>query len=384
MPGVYVHIPFCESKCPYCDFYSITNGARFYNKYLDSLFKEFDYYLNASKNQEPIFSTLFIGGGTPTVLSAEQLYRLINGLLSNGDFQNNVEITVEVNPKTLTDEKVAALKEAGVNRISLGVQAFQDRILKRIGRLHTVSDVFQSVKILRKYQLQNFSFDLIFGLPKQSEQDWSDSLQQAVSLNPTHLSCYSLIIEEDTPFGLLKNQGKLVLPDEDSEYRMFVTTQEYLASNGYQHYEISNFAKEGYQCKHNLIYWKNKSYLGLGSGAYGYWEGVRYGNIEYIERYIESISLHGKPEYGYQEKLDVKTQMDETIMMGLRLISGISVAEFKERFNRDFRDVYRDSIEQMQQRGLVAFEQGCLKLTKDGIALGNLVFSAFLRDSLDK
>ena len=377
MPGIYVHVPFCAAKCGYCDFHSIVADGSFVGNYIRAFQQEAAYY--GRKYQNQVFETLFFGGGTPTVLEPKQLSQMIEVVLENFNFNSGFEFTIEANPCTLGQEKVDHLAILGVNRISLGVQTFQDNLLKRLERLHSTADIYTSVEYLRKAGINNFNLDLMYGLPEQSLRDWETSLDAAIALQPTHLSCYSLILEEDTPFFEQYNQGLLNLPSEDLEYEMFELVKNKLRQAGYQHYEVSNYAlKEEYQAKHNLIYWHNQPYLGLGSGAHSYMEQSRYVNSLDLNRYIENW-LDNQPAIDHIELISEDQAMDETMMLGLRLLDGVEEAVFAKRFGQTIMEVYAEEIEELLAKKLVIWENGRLKLTDRGLSLGNHVFSAFIR-----
>lgn len=376
MLGVYVHIPFCANKCGYCDFHSIVAGSSVVDDYLEALCGEISHW--ADKLSGKPCSTLYIGGGTPTILSSKQLQRLLSGLTAAFSFESDFEFTVEANPGTLTPAKLEVMAEAGVNRISLGAQTFDDKLLKEIGRTHTVEDIYRSVELIRDYGISNINLDLIEGLPGQTFEQWETALKAAVALRPTHLSCYSLILEEGTPFYREFEQGTLLLPSDDEAANMFEFTQTYLPQVGFRHYEISNYAQPGKEAQHNLIYWHNQYYLGLGSGAHGYYNKERISNISDVAAYTRNW-LAGVSATAACVPIDLDAAMDETMMLGLRLIDGVNEKQFFDRFNVSIQDVYPQAIAELMERGLLERQNGFLRLTKRGISLGNLVFSAFIR-----
>ncbi|NLM69190.1 MAG: oxygen-independent coproporphyrinogen III oxidase [Firmicutes bacterium] len=376
MLGVYVHIPFCANKCGYCDFHSIVAGSSVVDDYLEALSGEISHW--ADKLSGKPCSTLYIGGGTPTILSSKQLQRLLSGLTAAFSFESDFEFTVEANPGTLTPAKLEVMAEAGVNRISLGAQTFDDKLLKEIGRTHTVEDIYRSVELIRDYGISNINLDLIEGLPGQTFEQWETALKAAVALRPTHLSCYSLILEEGTPFYREFEQGTLLLPSDDEAANMFEFTQTYLPQVGFRHYEISNYAQPGKEAQHNLIYWHNQYYLGLGSGAHGYYNKERISNISDVAAYTRNW-LAGVSATAACVPIDLDAAMDETMMLGLRLIDGVNEKQFFDRFNVSIQDVYPQAIAELMERGLLERQNGFLRLTKRGISLGNLVFSAFIR-----
>lgn len=376
MQGIYVHIPFCDTKCGYCDFHSVVADGYFVGNYIKAFQQEVAYYGRKYKNKA--FDTLFFGGGTPTILSTTQLHEMITVIFDNFNFSSNLEFTMEANPCSLP-AKIQELASFGVNRISLGAQALQNDLLRKLGRNHSVDDIFAAVKGLQESGITNFNLDLMYGLPCQTIQDWEESLTMAIDINPTHFSCYSLIVEEDTPFYDLLEKDQLNLPDEEQEYAMFQLTKHKLNQAGYQQYEISNFAQDQkFQSRHNMIYWRNQSYLGLGSGAHGYMDRQRYANTIDLKQYINSWR-EDIPAIASIEIITTDQAMDETMMLGLRLLEGVEEAEFEKVFMQTLDEVYGDELSRLLEQGLVIREHGRLKLTDVGVTLGNLVFSAFIR-----
>lgn len=379
--GIYLHIPFCLQKCYYCDFHSIVvkNRARFASvagSYLVSLRREMLLYLE--KLGEFGASSIYFGGGTPTALAPEQLAELVSFAVGQLSAHSELEITVEANPHSLSKQGAAMLSAAGVNRISLGAQAFQDPLLRRLGRLHTAAQIERVVQLLKAAGIENISLDLLFGLPGQTLEQWIETLDRAVALVPTHLSCYSLIVEEDTPFAAWRGAGILDLPHDDLQADMYAAAREHLQAQGYEQYEISNFALPGWESRHNLLYWQNKPFLGLGSGATGYLEGVRYTNVAHVPYYIESLK-RGILPVEIKERMGREQEMDETMMVGLRLLQGVSEADFQKRYQVSFWDVYAREIQGLLLRGLLEYAAGYLRVTERGLFLENLVSAAFLR-----
>lgn len=376
MSGIYVHIPFCLAKCGYCDFYSLVADDDLVGTYLSALKKEILHYSRLYQEQD--FSTLYIGGGTPTRLTLTQLELLFEMLLSSFNFISDLELTVEANPGTIDKAKAKLLAQLGVNRISMGAQAFQDSILQRIGRVHSVVDIYESVELLQDAGITNINLDLIEGLPDQSLTDWEDSLAQALKLNPAHLSAYSLILEAGTPFYREYEQGKLEIPTEETEVAMFELTTKYLTRAGYEHYEISNYAVACKQAQHNLIYWHNDQYLGLGSGAHGYFNHIRYANVCDLTTY-NALGHQNKSVISNQEHITPQRAMDDTMMLGLRLLAGVGEQDFIARFGISYLSEYEQEIDKLLRKGLIKFQDQRLSLTSLGVKLGNLVFSEFVR-----
>lgn len=375
-----MHIPFCAQKCYYCDFHSIVVGdqasfQRVTNNYLVSARREALIYRSQLGNQT--LNSLFVGGGTPSLLPASNLADLVAFLLKELPFRSVPEVTIEANPHSLTAPGVVSLREAGVNRVSLGAQAFQDSLLRSLGRVHQAQEITTSVHLLKSGGISNISLDLMYGLPGQTTEQWLETLERAVDLGPQHLSCYSLILEEGTPFAFWKARGLLDLPSEDLQAEMYESARMFLRKAGYEHYEISNFAKPGYQCRHNLLYWKNRPFLGLGSGATGYLEGKRYTNVADVRQYIE-ILTNGELPIAHVDQVTPKQEMEETMMVGMRLLGGVEEREFVERFGRSLFQVYGEEIKDLIMRGLVEYVDGFLRVTERGLYLENQVSAAFL------
>lgn len=379
--GVYVHVPFCEHKCYYCDFYSIVVGSgegftRLADSYLLSLRKEALYYKDLWDG--PALTSLFIGGGTPSVLPGEKLAELIAFLLDTLPFVPDPEVTIEANPNSLTPDKAEALAQAGVNRVSLGVQAFQEELLSAVGRLHRLRHIEESIAWVREAGITNLSLDLMFGLPGQSMDQWEETLLKALSFQPNHLSCYGLILEPDTPLTRWWQQGLVELPDDDLQADQYLKARTVLTAAGYEHYEISNFCLPGDQSRHNLLYWHNRPFLGLGPAAAGYFKGRRYTNTPDLQAYLGAWQ-EGRPAYSQDAEVSLEQEMDETMMVGMRLLAGVSEQAFRERYQVSFWDVYGEAITDLAARNLVEYQDGFLRVTEEGLLLENLVSGAFLR-----
>ncbi len=358
--SVYIHIPFCNRKCNYCSFVSY-DTLTLKNVYIDSLLKE----IRSNYNFEPL-DTLYFGGGTPSILSTsdfKQIFDLLN-------LKNAAEITVEINPETVNKEYLAELKSLGVNRLSIGVQAFDDKILKAIGRNHTVLDVEKTVKNAKNVGFENISIDLIYGLPSQDLKSLEKTLQKAINLDAQHISLYGLKIEEGCHFY---NNKPDFLPDNDEQAQMYIESIKTLMTSGFEHYEISNFAQKGYESKHNLKYWHNENYYGFGVAACGYENGVRYNNQTSIEKYLQNPNLKiSKDTLTFEEKLE------EEIFLGFRLLKGIDVGFINQKYSIDFEDKYKQIIDKYTETGhLTATEKG-YKLSLNGILLSNNILSEFI------
>ena len=377
---LYIHIPFCVKKCAYCDFLSGPASNQQIEEYVQALIEEIRYYKEFAKNYE--VSTVFWGGGTPSLLTGEQMKALMEALGQTFFIRQNAEITMEANPGTVTVEKLLACQKAGINRISFGLQSVNNEELKMLGRIHTYEEFLESYEAARKAGFQNINVDLISAIPKQTVSSWEQTLQTIISLQPEHISAYSLIVEEGTTFAKLYGEGcKLehLLPTEEDERRMYERTEELLREAGYHRYEISNYAKEGYECQHNLGYWERKEYLGLGLGASSLIEETRFHNIDEMEEYLRDannpILLRRE-----QEKLDRQEQMEEFIFLGLRKIRGIQEEKFAEMFGEDIWDCYGKNLERVIKEGLLEREEGVLRLTRKGIDVSNYVFYEILSD----
>ncbi|MGB9839244.1 radical SAM family heme chaperone HemW [Thermovenabulum sp.] len=371
--SVYIHIPFCIKKCFYCDFNSYSNFDLL-DDYLNALFYEIERYKDLKR---PV-RTLYIGGGTPTVLNEKKLYLLIDTLYKNFCINNGVEFTVEANPETLTKNKIMVLKKMGVNRLSIGLQAYDDKLLKVLGRIHDVKRFEKAYFEAREAGFENINVDLIFGIPGQTKDNFEKELKKLIKLKPSHISCYSLTLEEGTVLHLMKQKGLLELPDEDEERYMYYKAKEILENEGYIHYEISNFAKPGKECKHNITYWKCEEYLGFGAGAHSFIGNLRFSNHKGIKEYIESIFNKNLRRYEEIYVLNQKDKMQEFVFMGLRMIEGISKNEFKKRFCKQINDIYGTKIIELKEKGLIYEDEEKIKLTLKGLDLANLVFMEFI------
>lgn len=373
--GIYIHIPFCHSKCYYCDFCSFPKMIERAEEYVSYIKKEIDLYEEALQDYN--VSTIFIGGGTPTIINGKFIYEIIEHIYRKTNASKVAEITIEANPKTLDENKLQIYKAAGINRISLGLQSMNDEMLKKIGRIHTVEDFITTYNLIRKYEFNNISFDLMFNLPEQTLEDSIRTIELATQLQPEHISYYSLKIEEGTPFYDSYINKQLILPDEDTEREMYHRGIELLEKKGYYHYEISNFAKKGYESKHNLIYWKCEPYIGLGLSAHSYFNKYRYGNTQDMTIYFKQIS-NKKLAIVEEEFIDNQMEMAEYLILGLRLINGICPKEFEKKFNINIKEVYGKTINKFIAEGLMEEYKGNIRLSKKGLDLCNIVFMEFL------
>lgn len=374
--GLYVHIPFCYAKCKYCDFLSFTSNDQI-SSYIEALIKEIKAYSTVLK-EEYIIKTIFIGGGTPTVLSPLLFSKLCEAIVLHFNLSKDVEWTIEANPGTLTKELVRTFKRYPINRISLGLQAVQEDTLKKLGRIHTFNDWEKSINLLFENDITNINTDIMFALPGQKLFDLEYTLESITHFDIKHISAYALTIEEGTPFDKLCQQGKLILPDEDEDRQMYHFIKTFLASKGYEQYEISNWAKDGKYCKHNISYWIREPYIGVGLGAHSFFDNVRYSNETKLSEYIYAkgnLSLLQKDK----ELITYDKAIEEYMFLGLRLTEGILVKDFKERFKKDIYSIYKDELSKWIKLGALAKEKGRIYLSDYGVDISNQVFSSFLQ-----
>ena len=368
--SAYVHIPFCTQICYYCDFSKVFIKNQPVDSYLEHLLEEFRSY-DIQK-----LRTLYIGGGTPTALSAPQLEVLLQGLTKNMDLSALEELTIEANPGDLDEDKIAVLKNSPVNRVSLGVQTFDDKMLKKIGRSHLEKDIYENIDRLKLAGFDNISIDLIYALPGQTMEQVKENVAKAIGLDIPHMSLYSLILENHTVFMNRMRRGKLPLPKEELEAEMFEYIIAELERAGFEHYEISNFSKIGFESRHNLMYWDNAEYYGIGAGASGYVNGVRYKNHGPIRHYLSAVE-EGNARIT-EEHLSQKEQMEEEMFLGLRKKSGVSMARFEEKFGRSFDELYGEIVRDLVQKGLMQIEGDRVRMTKRGLFLGDTVAERFI------
>ena len=368
--SAYVHIPFCTQICYYCDFSKVFIKNQPVDSYLEHLIEEYDSY-DIKK-----LRTLYIGGGTPTALSASQLAFLLEKLTDKLDLSYLEELTIEANPGDLDQEKIAVLKDSPVNRVSLGVQTFNDRMLKQIGRSHLEKDIYENITNLKKAGFDNISIDLIYALPKQTMEDVKINVAKAIALDIPHMSLYSLILENHTVFMNRMRRGKLPLPKEDLEAEMFEYIIAELEKAGFEHYEISNFSKPGFESRHNLMYWDNAEYYGIGAGASGYVDGVRYKNHGPIRHYLQAVEAGNARVQ--EEVLTLNEKMEEEMFLGLRKKSGVSKKRFEEKFGLSFENQYGAVVSELTEQGLLVPDRDIVRMTKQGLFLGDTVAEKFI------
>lgn len=372
--SLYIHIPFCAQKCLYCDFPSFARKDHLRKTYIEALNKEIISLREKHNNLE--INTIFIGGGTPSVLEADELECLLKEV-AKLNMAKDIEYSMECNPGNLTEEKLEVMKKYGVNRISMGLQAKQDNLLKGLGRIHNYKTFKENFLLAKKVGFNNINVDLMFGLPNQRLNEWEETLREIISLDPAHISTYSLIIEEGTAFYNLYENDKLKLPTEEEERKMYHLAKKILEENGFNQYEISNYAKEGKECRHNLAYWNMDNWIGVGSAAASYINGKRIKNISSVEEYINSINEKGEAveEIITNSKND---NMEEFMFMGLRKINGIDENEFKKRFSMNINDVYGEILNKYIDEGLLIRDSGMIFLSEKGIEISNIIMADFL------
>ena len=370
--GLYIHIPFCVRKCAYCDFTSYAGRESLFEPYIGALERELGSY-GAGVAAGAAADTVFIGGGTPSVLSAELISRLCKSVRTNFELAERTEWSMEVNPGTVTEEKLNAMLEGGINRVSVGVQSFCDAELRAAGRIHSAQEAYDTVLGLRAAGFENISIDLMASLPLQTAESFKKTLGTAAELPVRHISVYSLIIEDGTPLKEKYDSGEYPEPDEDEDRELYRYTGEFLAGRGFERYEISNYAAPGYESRHNIKYWECTPYIGAGAAAHSYTGSERYFNTPSLEEYISG----GGRRMGL-ERLSENDRMSEFMMMGLRMTAGVSYAEFVRRFGRDLRSVYARELERLVPTGLLEERGGRLRLTPRGLDVANPVMCEFM------
>ena len=373
--GIYVHIPFCIRKCNYCDFPSYSNMDNIFSQYTNALCKEIEFVSEKYKNG--LVDTIFFGGGTPSVLSAKDISRICNTIQKKFRISNNAEISIEVNPGTITKEKLETYRALNINRISIGVQSANDRILNFMGRIHTRQMIEQSLELIKECGFKNINADIIFGVPNQTMVDLQNTIEFVLNKEVTHISCYSLKVEENTPWYELQKRGELPQVDDGLEREMYYWIVSRLKNSSFEHYEISNFAKPGFKCIHNIKYWTDKPYLGFGSAAHSYINNTRYSNVENPVEYISAVNANKSPIQG-TDIIDDVERLSEIFILGLRLIEGVNLEALEHVFGRKSLKKYDEKIEMLVNKDFLCIENGNLKLTKLGLDFANLVWVEFI------
>ena len=376
--GLYLHVPFCMKKCKYCDFLSWAGSEEEQETYVQGLLKEIESYREFAKGYK--VSTVFLGGGTPSILSGEQIERILGAVSDVFMMDKHAEITLEMNPGTVTEEKLRSYKKAGINRLSIGLQSVKNENLKLLGRIHTYEEFLQSYELARQEGFKNISVDLISSLPGQTLESWKEELQEIVRLNPEHVSVYQLILEEGTPFYETYADHPELLPDEEVSREIYLSTGRILSEAGYEQYEISNYAKPGQESRHNLKYWDRADYLGLGLGAASMVRNIRMTNTRNLKTYLEHCSQPKTMREDVQF-LEEPRQMEEFMFLGLRKTRGVSRKEFHRVFGRDMDMVYEKTLAKCLENGMLKEHKDRVFLSEEGVLVSNLVLSEFLFES---
>ncbi len=367
--GLYIHVPFCVRKCNYCDFCSFgISEIAWREKYIDRLCTEIESY----KGQDITIDSVFFGGGTPSLLTPDEFRRIVCTVRECFVVSPLAEFTVEANPKTLDEKKLLNFVECGVNRLSIGLQSIHENELKILGRIHNFEGFLESYNLARRCGIKNLNVDLMYGIPEQTMDSFEKTLKKIIKLSPEHISLYGLILEEGTPFFKMKED--LPLPSEDTECDMYYLAAKMMADSGYSHYEISNYARPGLECRHNLKYWHCDEYIGVGVSAYSYFGGCRFGNTDDIDEYLSSPCT----KYDYRERLDVDSLAYEYVMLGLRLAEGISLDEYKYRFGRDFLSGREKIIDDLKVGGYLSVDNGRIRLTEKGFYVSNSILTELI------
>lgn len=381
---IYIHIPFCVKKCAYCDFLSCPADDKTKDRYVQALCREIEWSKDCLK--EYLVDTVFIGGGTPSILEEKYIGQILDTLRSTARISDDAEITIECNPGTLTMEKLEAYKDAGINRISLGLQSANDEELKTIGRIHNFEEFKKSFNLARLAGFNNINVDIMSALPGQTLDSYKETLAKVITLNPDHISAYSLMVEDGTSLKEMVENKEVVLPSEDDEREMYYYTREFLERTGYKRYEISNYAKDGFECRHNIGYWKRVEYLGFGIGAASLFKGERFSNTSDINRYMhilekEDVMNADEVWKALNENIETLTQkdeMEEFMFLGLRMTDGVSKSDFKKIFNCDIEAVYGNVIEKLANQNQIKEAGDLITLTDKGIDISNIVLANFL------
>ncbi len=373
--GIYIHIPFCKQKCYYCDFISYTNKNDLIKKYIEAVGQECENY-NLDKY---IVTSIYIGGGTPSFIDSECIQYVLKKVNNQFNIEKDCEITIEVNPGTVTKEKLETYKKCGINRLSIGLQSINNKLLKQIGRIHDYEEFLETYNMAKRIGFQNINIDLILGLPNQTIKDIKQEMEEVLKLNPKHISTYSLIVEEGTKLEKMIEEGRYQLLPEKLERQMYWYVKNMLQRNGYKHYEISNFSRKGNESKHNLNCWDQKEYIGLGIAAHSYLNKIRYSNLENIDEYIKNIQ-EGKYQVNriIHENQSIEDEKKEFMLLGLRKIDGVSVKKYKNKFGENPIYIYKDKLKKLKDKNLIEISENRIKLTNKGIDLANIVWEEFV------
>jgi len=378
--GLYIHIPFCKQKCYYCDFVSYAKNEKFFERYIEALLEEMNNFFD---NNDIEIKTIYIGGGTPSIIDAKYIEKIMNFFKEKDLLKKTKEITIEVNPGTVDEEKIKCYKKAGINRLSIGLQSTDDNMLKKIGRIHCYKDFLNTYKFAKEAGFDNINVDIMIGLPKQKISDVKNTLEKIINLEPEppkHISVYSLIVEENTPIEKMINEGTLELPNEENERNMYWYVKNFLELNGYNHYEISNFAKDGYESIHNSDCWKQKEYIGFGVAAHSFIDDVRFGNTSNLDEYLRNCENKDFEDNRIIDEVekDLFSNEQEFMLVGLRMIDGVSIQEFKNKFGENPIFVFKSELSKLVEDGLLMVDFDKIKLTNRGLDLANLVWEEFV------
>ncbi len=374
--GIYIHIPFCVKKCSYCDFVSFCSDEKTWEQYTNAVVCEIE---NKKIENPKKVTTIYIGGGTPSLIPENYIVKIINTVKSRFKIEESAEITIEVNPGTVTEKKLVAYKNVGINRISIGLQSAEDRILKLIGRIHNYQTFLSTYNLTRNIGFENINVDLMLAIPTQTKEELLNTLNKVIELKPNHISLYSLIVEENTEIKKALEVGNLEYVDEKVEREMYWKTKRILEKNGYFHYEISNFAKRGFESKHNMDCWNQEEYIGFGIAAHSYINNKRFSNISNLEEYIKNINEENfEKNIELHENQTKQDKMKEYMMIGLRKIDGISISEFERRFRISPLFYFRFEIDKLVKENLLEVDLDYIKLTKKGLDFANIVFEEFI------
>ena len=374
--GVYVHIPFCKQKCKYCDFISFASYKEKYKEYVECLINE----IRNKKIENPkLVNTIYIGGGTPSILDSEDIINILEAIRNRFKIDTDCEITIEINPGTATKEKLEDYKNAGINRLSIGLQSTSDRILKLIGRIHSYEEFLNTYNLAKEVGFENVNVDLMLAIPTQTESELIDSVQKVIDLKPNHISLYSLILEEGTELEKLISDGKYELLSEELERKMYWETKKLLELNDYKHYEISNFSKKGFESKHNRDCWNQEEYIGFGLAAHSYYNEMRFANIDSLEVYINNIKNNNfEKNIDINEIQDKPAKMREFMLIGLRKIDGVKISDFERKFRINPLFYFRFEISRLTDEDLIEVDLDNIKLTEKGLDFANQVFEEFI------
>lgn len=371
--SIYVHIPFCARRCAYCDFNTYAWRGDIVRDTLDAIRR----HIECVEAEGVVVPTIFFGGGTPTFPDPELIVRLLDAIRRRFHVLPDAEISIEANPGTVDRSRFAVLHQAGFNRLSIGVQAFDDQLLRVLGRLHSAQEAVRSYEAARAAGFENVNLDLMFALPGQTVQQWQHTLRTAIRLQPEHLSCYALTIEPNTPFYSLHQRGQLPLPDEETDLCMYQYALRALTRAGYEHYEISNFARPGYRCRHNMVYWRNEEYLGFGPGAVSYRDGVRWKCVSHPRRYVQAVR-EGASLVEEQERLSPEESLGETVMLMLRTRDGVDVKAVEARYGVPLAERYAPQLRRLRCLRLLEVTPDRWRITAKGLPIANTVCAEFL------